>query len=99
MRGEGDGKIAAPVRVGRARASQSEDRACGQPLQITRVERRIRGDDDHAGAVGVLTVAARTLKGGQLTPDRDARNGEPSTEVRLHEHAYRPGVVLLLYDA
>ena len=96
MRGERDREVAAAVRVGRPGACQREDRARREALEVPRVERRVGGDDDHAGAVGVrrdsACIGAAALGVSSFhtgTPSID----EPAAVVALHEDADRPGVV------
>ena len=82
---ERDREIAAAVGVGRAGARQREDGAGREPFEVARVERRVGGDDDHAGAVGA-DVGSRGSRVGaewrQLLPHRDAGDRQAAAVVR-----------------
>src|SRR5204862_5393042 len=77
-RRERDREIAAAVAVRRSGATETEDGACRKAAQVARVERRIGGDDEHAGSVGWRSSLARPVLSETfiLRQARDARRVE-----------------------
>ena len=80
---ERDDVVAAAVVAGCAGAREAHDAALGHPLQISRVDRSVGGDDDHARAAGAL---------GRRGGDGHSGDGQVAAEIRLHQHADRVAV-------
>ena len=91
-RGKGDGKIAAAITSGRPRPRHSEKGANGQPAQLTRIQGRVGCDDDHAGAVRLISslrlgIAAQGLGRMQILPDGNPRDRKPASKIRLDKYS------------
>ena len=87
--GEGDDVLAAAIARGRAGHAEAEFGARGQPAQIARVDRRVGGDHDHAGAARCRLGVLLEVVAAELAPYRRAHDREDAAEIGLHQHPDR----------
>ena len=88
-RREGDGVVAAAVRVVSPGAGDAEEGAFGQAFEVAGIERSVGGHDDHAGAVPGGVRSGRRGDAGFLLVEGHAPDGQDAAEVRLDEDAHR----------
>jgi hypothetical protein len=80
---EGDTVIAAAVCARRAGARQSEHGSSGHAAQISRVHRRIGGNNHHDGTIPRIGSAP-----GEFPPHGSAVHHQRPAKIRLHQHAH-----------
>src|SRR5690606_17192311 len=83
--------------VGRDTARFGETHKCpfGQAFQVTAIQRSIRCNNDHAGAVYIVEELITEGKGTQVFVDLYAVNLQDAAIVALYHHAF--GVTALLF--